>query len=177
MNQKLDSSSMSEDPTATPHSVPWDLPDPRAYRTYPRLHRPGYKLFKTRVSQGLRLTMARSRRMHRDQCSWAADALKMKLVDELGGIEKAVAKAAAWSKLKGIYAAPYPRQIPKKYNDRRSRRDWRVRRAPISTISCATLGTSTSRSCSCGTVQTQSAIQARMPSLSDLTKRLFLRFY
>lgn len=37
-----------------------------------------------------------------------ADALKLKLVDELGGLDKAVAKAAQLAKLKKYYAQDYP---------------------------------------------------------------------
>lgn len=68
----------------------------------------GYMLFKTRVSQGRKLSMDRVEEIAQGHVYLGSDALKIKLVDELGGIDQAVAKAAQLAKVKEYYAANYP---------------------------------------------------------------------
>jgi protease-4 len=126
----------------------------------------GYKLFKSRVSQGRRLTMAQVEENAQGHVFLGSDALKLKLVDELGGIDKAVAKAAGLAKLKEYYAAPYP--APKDMmtqimegleSSKGTNLDGQLR---------TTLGTFYEPFMLMRTVQTQSAIQARMPFIIRL---------
>lgn len=68
----------------------------------------GYMLFKSRVAAGRKLSMAAVEALAQGHVYTGADALKLKLVDELGGLDKAVAKAAQLAKLKEYHAANYP---------------------------------------------------------------------
>lgn len=68
----------------------------------------GYLLFKQRVAEGRKLTMAEVEERAQGHVFLGSDALKLKMVDALGGIDKAVAKAAALAKVKEYYMAPYP---------------------------------------------------------------------
>ncbi len=68
----------------------------------------GYTLFKTRVAQGRRMTMDQVEQNAQGHVFLGSDALKLKLVDELGGLDKAVDKAAKLAKLKEYYASTYP---------------------------------------------------------------------
>ena len=54
----------------------------------------GYTTFKNRVAQGRNLTMAQVEAIAQGHVYTGEDALKIKLVDELGGLDKAVKKAA-----------------------------------------------------------------------------------
>ena len=68
----------------------------------------GYMLFKSRVAAGRKLSMAAVEERAQGHVFVGADALKLKLVDELGGLDKAVAKAAQLAKLKSYHAQDYP---------------------------------------------------------------------
>lgn len=68
----------------------------------------GYLLFKSRVAAGRNLSMAAVEERAQGHVFVGADALKLKLVDELGGLDKAVAKAAQLAKLKEYHAENYP---------------------------------------------------------------------
>lgn len=68
----------------------------------------GYMLFKSRVAAGRKLSMAAVEERAQGHVFVGADALKLKLVDELGGLDKAVAKAAQLAKLKSYHAEDYP---------------------------------------------------------------------
>ena len=68
----------------------------------------GYMLFKSRVAAGRKLSMAAVEERAQGHVFVGADALKLKLVDELGGLDKAVAKAAKLAKLKSYHAEDYP---------------------------------------------------------------------
>lgn len=68
----------------------------------------GYMLFKSRVARGRRLTMQQVEERAQGHVFLGSDALKLHLVDELGGLDKAVAKAAKLAKLDKHYTAPYP---------------------------------------------------------------------
>lgn len=67
-----------------------------------------YTLFKSRVAQGRHLSMARVEEIAQGHVYIGSDALKLKLVDELGGLDKAEAKAAKLAKLDNYHAAVYP---------------------------------------------------------------------
>lgn len=68
----------------------------------------GYTLFKSRVARGRRLSMQQVEDRAQGHVFLGADALKLHLVDELGGLDKAVAKAAKLAKLDAYHTAPYP---------------------------------------------------------------------
>lgn len=68
----------------------------------------GYNTFKSRVAQGRHLSMSRVEEIAQGHVYLASDALKLKLVDELGGLDKAVAKAAKLARLSNYHAVDYP---------------------------------------------------------------------
>lgn len=68
----------------------------------------GYKLFRSRVAQGRRMSVNDVEKIAQGHVWLGQDALKIKLVDELGGLDKAVAKAASLAKLKEYHTSAYP---------------------------------------------------------------------
>ncbi len=68
----------------------------------------GYMLFKKRVSDGRHLTMAQVEALAQGHVYLAEDAIKLKLVDQLGGLDDAIAKAAQLAKTKSYYTENYP---------------------------------------------------------------------
>ena len=68
----------------------------------------GYHLFRQRVADGRKMTVDQVEQIAQGHVFTGEDALKIKLVDELGGIDKAVAKAAALAKTKSYYTQGYP---------------------------------------------------------------------
>ena len=68
----------------------------------------GYALFRSRVAQGRKMKVEQVEKIAQGRVWLAQDALKVKLVDELGGLDKAVAKAAQLAKLKEYHTAAYP---------------------------------------------------------------------
>ena len=68
----------------------------------------GYTLFKSRVAAGRKLSMERVEEIAQGHVYLGEDASKIKLVDELGGLDRAVAKAAALAKVKTWYTEAYP---------------------------------------------------------------------
>lgn len=68
----------------------------------------GYALFKSRVAQGRRMTMDKVEANAQGHVFLGSDALQLGLVDALGGLDKAVAKAAQLAKVKEYYTANYP---------------------------------------------------------------------
>lgn len=68
----------------------------------------GYKLFRSRVAQGRRMSVNDVEKIAQGHVWLGQDALKIKLVDELGGLDKAVAKAANLAKLKEYHTSAYP---------------------------------------------------------------------
>lgn len=68
----------------------------------------GYTLFKSRVARGRRLNMQQVEERAQGHVFLGSDAIKLKLVDELGGLDKAVAKAATLAKLAEYHTVPYP---------------------------------------------------------------------
>lgn len=71
------------------------------------VHR-GYSLFRQRVAEGRRLPVESVEKIAQGRVWLATDALNMKLVDQLGGIDDAVKKAAELAKLKDYYTSDYP---------------------------------------------------------------------
>ncbi len=68
----------------------------------------GYLLFKSRVANGRKMTMDRVEELAQGHVYLGSDALKLGLVDELGGLDKAVAKAAQLAKVKEYHTTAYP---------------------------------------------------------------------
>ena len=68
----------------------------------------GYALFRSRVAQGRKMKVEQVDKIAQGRVWLGQDALKVKLVDELGGLDKAVAKAAQLAKLKEYHTAAYP---------------------------------------------------------------------
>lgn len=68
----------------------------------------GYSLFRQRVADGRRLPVERVEKIAQGRVWLATDALNIKLVDQLGGIDDAVKKAAELAKLKDYYTSDYP---------------------------------------------------------------------
>lgn len=68
----------------------------------------GYSLFCQRVADGRRLPVESVEKIAQGRVWLATDALNIKLVDQLGGIDDAVKKAAELAKLKDYYTSDYP---------------------------------------------------------------------
>ena len=71
----------------------------------------GYNTFKDRVAQGRKLTMQQVETIAQGHVYTGEDALKIKLVDELGGLDKAVQKAVQLAKIKDYYTKNYPTPV------------------------------------------------------------------
>lgn len=71
----------------------------------------GYNTFKDRVAQGRKLTMQQVETIAQGHVYTGEDALKIKLVDELGGLDKAVLKAVQLAKIKDYYTENYPAPV------------------------------------------------------------------
>ena len=68
----------------------------------------GYDLFRSRVAEGRKMKAENVERLAQGRVWLGHDALKNRLVDELGGLDKAVAKAARLAKIKEYHAEAYP---------------------------------------------------------------------
>lgn len=68
----------------------------------------GYSLFRQRVAEGRRMPVESVEKIAQGRVWLATDALNIKLVDQLGGIDDAVKKAAELAKLKDYYTSDYP---------------------------------------------------------------------
>lgn len=68
----------------------------------------GYQLFKKRVADGRRLPVESVEKIAQGRVWLGADAIGLKLVDQLGGQNDAVAKAAKLAKLSEYYTVDYP---------------------------------------------------------------------
>lgn len=68
----------------------------------------GYSLFRQRVADGRHMTVDAVEKIAQGHVWLGQDALKIKLVDQLGSIDDAVAKAAQLAKAKEYYTESYP---------------------------------------------------------------------
>lgn len=68
----------------------------------------GYQLFRKRVADGRRLPVESMEKIAQGRVWLGADAIGLKLVDQLGGLNDAVAKAAKLAKLGEYYTVDYP---------------------------------------------------------------------
>ena len=78
-----------------------------AFGTQARIDR-GYNLFRSRVAEGRKMKTESVEKLAQGRVWLGQDAYANKLVDELGGLDKAVAKAAALAKVKEYHTAAYP---------------------------------------------------------------------
>jgi protease-4 len=70
----------------------------------------GYSLFRQRVADGRKLQVNDVEKIAQGHVFLGQDAMKIKLVDQLGGLDVAVAKAAKLAKMKEYYTCIYPEQ-------------------------------------------------------------------
>lgn len=68
----------------------------------------GYQLFRKRVADGRKQPVEAIEKIAQGRVWIAEDALRIKLVDQLGGLDDAVKKAAALAKMDKYYTADYP---------------------------------------------------------------------
>ncbi|MCR4852408.1 MAG: signal peptide peptidase SppA [Prevotella sp.] len=68
----------------------------------------GYKLFRQRVADGRHLSVDAVEAIAQGHVWLGKDALKIKLVDQLGGLDEAIKKAAQLAKLSEYYTKSYP---------------------------------------------------------------------
>ena len=68
----------------------------------------GYMIFKKRVAEGRHMTLDQVEKIAQGRVWLGEDAVKIKLVDELGGLDKAVAKAAKLAKDNDYKTCSYP---------------------------------------------------------------------
>ncbi len=68
----------------------------------------GYNLFRKRVADGRKMSVEQVEAIAQGHVFLGQDALKIKLVDELGGLDQAIAKAAKLAKLDSYHTLGYP---------------------------------------------------------------------
>lgn len=120
----------------------------------------GYSLFRKRVADGRHMSVADVEKIAQGHVWLGQDALRIKLVDQLGGLDDAVAKAAQLAKVKDYYTDSYPGKsdwleqlLDKQYSTG----------SYIDTKLKETMGDYYSTFMLLKNVDKQSAIQARMP--------------
>ena len=70
----------------------------------------GYELFRKRVADGRKQSVEQIEEIAQGRVWLGNDALKIKLVDEIGGLDKAIEKAAKLAKLDEYHATNYPEE-------------------------------------------------------------------
>ena len=68
----------------------------------------GYMLFKKRVAEGRKMTIEQVENIAQGRGWLGQDAIKLKLVDQLGGLDDAIVKAAKLAKMNDYETASYP---------------------------------------------------------------------
>ena len=68
----------------------------------------GYELFRKRVADGREMSVDSVENIAQGRVWLGSDALSINLVDELGGLDQAIAKAAELAKVEEYYTASYP---------------------------------------------------------------------
>ena len=68
----------------------------------------GYNLFRSRVAEGRKMSVEEVEKIAQGHVWLGQEALKIKLVDQLGDLDEAIAKAAQLAKLKEYHPAYYP---------------------------------------------------------------------
>jgi protease-4 len=83
----------------------------------------GYELFRSRVAEGRKMSVEEVEKIAQGHVWLGQDALKIKLVDALGGLDDAIKKAAELAKLDKYHSVAYPEpegwetQLMKQFND------------------------------------------------------------
>lgn len=83
----------------------------------------GYDLFRSRVAEGRKMSVDEVEKIAQGHVWLGQDALKIKLVDALGGIDDAIKKAAELAKIEEYHSVAYPEaegwetQLLNKFND------------------------------------------------------------
>ena len=119
----------------------------------------GYELFRKRVADGRNQTVEQIEEIAQGRVWLANDALAIKLVDEIGGLDKAVAKAAQLAKISEYHTTSYPEpalwfESLLELDAKGSYLDEQMR---------LTLGEFYQPFCYLRTINRQNAIQARLP--------------
>jgi len=70
----------------------------------------GYNLFRKRVADGRQQSIEQIEEIAQGRVWLGNDALKIKLVDEIGGLDKAIEKAASLAKVSQYHATSYPEE-------------------------------------------------------------------
>lgn len=124
----------------------------------------GYTLFRKRVADGRRLPVESVEKIAQGRVWIGADALNIKLVDQLGGLDDAVKKAAQLAKIKDYYTTEYP--APASWTDQlfetansSNYLDEQLR---------MTLGDLYEPFCMMRTLNEQSALQTRLPYIMNV---------
>lgn len=124
----------------------------------------GYALFRKRVADGRRLPVESVEKIAQGRVWIGADALNIKLVDQLGGLDDAVKKAAQLAKIKDYYTTEYP--APASWTDQlfetansSNYLDEQLR---------MTLGDLYEPFCMMRTLNEQSALQTRLPYIMNV---------
>lgn len=120
----------------------------------------GYQLFRKRVADGRNMSVNSVEAIAQGRVWTGGDALKIKLIDEIGGIDKAIDKAAKLAKVSDYHSCSYPAED-----------DWLTQLLGIATGGNnyldeqlrATLGEYYAPFVYLKTINKQSAIQARLP--------------
>lgn len=68
----------------------------------------GYRLFRQRVADGRKMSTAEVEKVAQGHVFAGQDAIKIRLVDQLGGLDAAIAKAAQLAKTGSYYTTSYP---------------------------------------------------------------------
>ena len=120
----------------------------------------GYQTFLDRVAKGRNSTKDKIHEIAQGRVWLGNDALKIKLVDEIGGLDQAIAKAAQLAKLKEYHTSAYPEAenwlatLMKQTTDKGNYLDEQLR---------ATLGEFYEPFMYVKNINKRSAIQARLP--------------
>lgn len=83
----------------------------------------GYNLFRSRVAEGRKMSVDEVEKIAQGHVWLGQDALKIKLVDALGGLDDAIKKAAELAKIEEYHSVAYPEaegwetQLLNKFND------------------------------------------------------------
>ena len=83
----------------------------------------GYDLFRSRVAEGRKMSVDEVEKIAQGHVLLGQDALKIKLVDALGGLDDAIKKAAELAKIEEYHSVAYPEaegwetQLLNKFND------------------------------------------------------------
>ena len=119
----------------------------------------GYELFRKRVADGRKQSVEAIEEIAQGRVWLATDAINIKLVDELGGLDKAVTKAAQLAKLSEYHATNYPEPTSWLEN----LLDMRTEKSYLDEQLRATLGEYYEPFSYVKSLNQRSAIQARLP--------------